>query len=297
MLKIGMLDFDTSHVVEFTKRINHVGIGESQWVDGAKVVLGCPGESKLAPEKIAGYTKAMQDLGVPLVSEPKDLLGKVDVVFIEAVDGSVHLERAKPFLSAGVPCFVDKPFGCSRRDAEELIALAERKKLPIFSSSSLRYAPEVVAACGDPSLGKILGATTYGPASTNERNPGLFHYGIHAVEMLFTLMGSGCREVICSSTAGTDVATGVWADGRIASVRGIRAGRSEFGCSIFAEKKVQHLAVPTTFIYRELLKQVIACFTSGKPPIEPSVTLEIVGFIEAALTSSQNHGMPQRIAR
>ncbi len=50
MIKLGILDFDTSHVVEFTKRLNHVGIDKEQFVEGAKVVIGCAGESKLSPE-------------------------------------------------------------------------------------------------------------------------------------------------------------------------------------------------------------------------------------------------------
>ncbi len=49
MIRLGIVDFDTSHVVEFTKRINHKGIDKDQWVDGAEVTLGCPGESQLAP--------------------------------------------------------------------------------------------------------------------------------------------------------------------------------------------------------------------------------------------------------
>src|SRR3954454_8693954 len=168
MLKLGILDFDTSHAVEFTKRINHVGIAEAQWVEGAKVVVGCPGESKLSPERIPGYTEEMKKLGVPLVEKPADMIGKVDVMLIEAVDGSVHLERARPFLEAGVPTYVDKPFACSVRDAREMIALAERKGLPLFSSSSLRYAPEVVALQQDEyGTGRIVGCDAYSPASTH----------------------------------------------------------------------------------------------------------------------------------
>ena len=63
MIRLGIVDFDTSHVVEFTKRLNHKGIDKDQWVDGAEVTLGCPGESQLAPERIAGYKKEMESLG------------------------------------------------------------------------------------------------------------------------------------------------------------------------------------------------------------------------------------------
>ena len=45
MIRLGMLDFDTSHVVAFAQRLNHQGIPQTQWVDGARVVIGCPGTS------------------------------------------------------------------------------------------------------------------------------------------------------------------------------------------------------------------------------------------------------------
>ena len=296
MLKLGILDFDTSHVVEFTKRLNHVGTDAEQFVEGAKVVVGCPGESKLSPERIAGFTEQMKKFGVPLVDKPSDMIGKVDAMLIEAVDGSVHLERAKPFLEAGVPCFVDKPFACSLADAKAMVALAAKKKLPIFSASSLRFAPELVEYVGDATHGKLVGCAVHGPASQAERNPGLFHYGIHAVEMLFTLMGPGCTRVTCTSEKGVDVATGRWKDGRVATVRGIRDGKSEFGFVAFAQKDVKAVTVGTKFIYRELLKSVVEMFATGKPPIDPSVTLEIVAFIEAANRSGANHGAGETVA-
>jgi hypothetical protein len=96
MNRLGILDFDTSHVVEFTKRLNHKGIDKDQWVDGAEVTLGCPGESRLAPERIPGLTKAMEALGVPLMEKPGDLIGKVDGVLVESLEGGVHPARARP---------------------------------------------------------------------------------------------------------------------------------------------------------------------------------------------------------
>lgn len=295
MIKLGILDFDTSHAVEFTKRINHTDIAEEQWVEGAKVVIGCPGESKVSPERIPGFTAAMKKYGVPLVEKPEEMIGKVDAMLIEAVDGSVHYERSRPFLEAGLPCFVDKPFACSVVDARKMIDLAAKKKLPIFSSSALRYATEATQYAADPKHGQVLGCLTYGPASTHERNPGLFHYGIHAVEMLYALMGAGCERVSCVHDKGADVATGHWKDGRVATVRGIRAGASGFGFTAFAEKGVHATPVGSRFFYRELLKKVIEMFKTGKPPVDPSETLEIVAFIEAANKSGANHGSPETV--
>ena len=122
-----------------------------------------------------------------------------------------------------------------------LAELSAKKKLPLFSSSSLRFAPEVVEYLATPKLGKIAGCVTYGPASLSpipERNAGLFHYGIHAVEMLYALMGPGCKRVTNVVEKGAEVVTGVWADGRVASVRGTRSPSSGFGFTAFAESGV-----------------------------------------------------------
>ncbi|MCS6851696.1 MAG: Gfo/Idh/MocA family oxidoreductase [Gemmataceae bacterium] len=295
MLRLGMLDFDTSHVVEFTKRLNHKGITEDQWVEGARVVVACPGESRIMPERIPGYTRAMQELGVPLVDKPTDMIGKIDGIMVESQQGSVHLERARPFLEAGIPCWIDKPFTCSTADAQRIVELAARKNVSVFSSSSLRYAPEVVNLITSLKQGKTLGALTYGPASLHDGNPGLFHYGIHAVEMLYTLMGPGCLRLTCTHEQGADVTTGQWKDGRLATVRGLRSGKTPFGFVAFTDQGVHAVSVGTSFIYRELLKKIVEFFSTRKAPVDITVTVEIVAFIEAAWKSAQNHGTGEKL--
>jgi virulence factor len=298
MIRFGMLDFDTSHCVAFTTRINHVGVAKDQFVDGGKVVIGCPGESKLSPERIEGFTKEMKKLGVPLVDKPEEMIGKVDAMLIEAVDGTVHYERAKPFLEAGLPCFIDKPFACSVADAKKIIALAEKHKATVFSSSSLRYAPEVVAFAADPAPGKLVGCAVHSPASLSpipERNAGLFHYGIHGVEVLYTLMGAGCQRVTCVHEQGADVVTGIWKGGRIGTLRGIRDGKHDYGFTAFTAKQVTNVAISTGAIYRELCKKIIETFEKKKPVLDPAVTLEIVAFIDAANRSGENHGAMETV--
>lgn len=298
MIKLGLLDFDTSHCVEFTRRLNQIGDDKEQFVEGAKIVIGCPGESKLSAERIAGFTETMKKYGVAIVDKPADMIGKVDGMLIEAVDGTVHYERAKPFLEAGIPCYIDKPYTCSADDAKKLAELAAKKKLPIFSSSSLRYAPEVVSYAADEKRGKLVGCVAYSPASLSpipERNAGLFHYGIHGIELLYTLMGPGCKRVTCTHDKGVDVATGTWADGRVATFRGIRTGASGYGFLGFSEKSIQSVTVGTKFIYRELLKKIVEMFKTGQSPLKIEETIEIVAFIEAANKSSANHGSGETV--
>jgi hypothetical protein len=300
MIKLGVLDFDTSHVVEFTKRLNHKGVAEDQWVDGAQVVIGCPGKSEIMPERIPGYVKEMKDLGVTLVDKPEDMIGKVDGMLIESQEGGAHWPSARPFLEAGIPCYIDKPFTCSVADARKIMELAEKNKIALFSSSSLRYAPELVQYVKEKKNGAILGCVAYGPAPLFDKNaklnPGLYHYGIHAVEILYTLMGAGCRRVTCTHEKDVDVATGQWNDGRVATVRGIRKGRSDYGALAFTEKGVYPVPIGTAYIYRELVKKIVEMFETKKSPLDIKETLEIVAFIEAANKSGANHGVGEALA-
>ena len=291
MIRLGIVDFDTSHAVEFTKRLNHVAIGEDQWVEGARVVAGVPGRSEVAPEVIPKNLETMKGYGIAILDDPAELFGKVDAVLVVSVDGSVHLDRAMPFLRKGLPTYIDKPFACSLADAKAMAGVAMVQHVPLMSCSSLRYAPELAAVSGGKGpTGAIIGASTYGPAPTHPRNPGLFHYGIHAVEMLYTLMGAGCKKVSCLSEPGAEVVTGVWADGRVATVRGIRDGKRDYGFTVYGQEGIQSQPVGSRFIYREMLKKIVAMFETRQLPIDLRETLEIVAFIEAARASSAAGG-------
>jgi len=295
MIKLGILDFDTSHVVEFASRINHIDQPQDQWVEGAKVVIACTGDSKVSPERIPIFTEKLKKYGIPIVERPEEMIGKVDAMLIESMDGSVHVERTKPFLEAGISCFVDKPFACSTTDAKSMIDLAAKKKAMIWSSSSLRFAPEIVAYLADKKHGRVHGCFAYGPGNEHDRNPGMFHYGTHTAEILYTVMGVGCDRVTCTYEKGVTVATGHWKDGRVATAHCSRGGKMEYGFTAFAEQGASHVSLGTSVIFRELLKHVIASFVSGKPALDPLVTLEMVAFMEAANKSGANHSTPVAI--
>ena len=212
-------------------------------------------------------------------------------MFVEFQEGATHLEDARPFIEAGIPTFVDKPFTCSLKDARRLAELAAEHNVPLFSSSSLRYGLEVQQLKADVAeTGRVLGAVAYSPASLHPRNPGLFHYGIHGVETLYALMGRGCQEVWCVYEAGAEVVVGRWSDERVASMRGTREGGHAYGFTAWCENAVRSTEIDTAVIYRELLKQIVGMFESGKPPLDIQETVEIVAFIEAAAKSAQTRG-------
>jgi hypothetical protein len=273
--------------------MNHVEIAEDQWVDGAQVVCAYRGTSEITPEEtIEQYVEKLTSFGIAMVDSPEDMLGKVDAVCVESQSGYVHPERVAPFLKAGLPCFVDKPFACTVEDARAMADLAKANGAALFSSSSLRYALEIVDVLQDEAIGPVVGAMAYSPASIHDKNPGLFHYGIHGVEPLYALMGRGCKSVTCTFTEGAEVVTGLWEDGRVGSLRGTRAGAHAYGFTVWGEKSVRTCAIDASFIYRELLKQMVRMFETNEAPLDIEETVEIVRFIVAALQSAQNGGAP-----
>ncbi|HEX2515926.1 MAG TPA: gfo/Idh/MocA family oxidoreductase, partial [Chloroflexota bacterium] len=77
MIRLGIVDCDTSHVVAFTQRLNHLEIAEEQWVEGAQVVAAVPLPSAVSPERVGPFTEQLRGYGVEILAAPTDLLGKV----------------------------------------------------------------------------------------------------------------------------------------------------------------------------------------------------------------------------
>jgi predicted dehydrogenase len=292
MIRIGLVDFDTSHVVAFTQRLNHVGIAPEEWIDGAQVVAGWPGDSEIMPERIPGYTEQLKGYGIEIVESAEALHENIDAVMIESQQGKRHLERARPFLQAGIPTFIDKPFAASAADADAIIALATENNAPLMSCSSLRYAPEIVAAVAkQEELGPILSADVWSACALHDGNPGLLHYGVHGVEMLYTLMGTGCQEVQTVFQPGGEVVVGLWSGGRIGVLRGLREGAYGFGFAAHYEKG--HQTVPNVrggAYYTGMLKAIVGMFQGGAPPIPSAEMREIMAFMDAALASREAGG-------
>ena len=143
MLRLGMLAGDSGHTVEFSRRLNHVGIDAEQWVEGARVVAAVETTSQIDADRIPGYVEQLRQCGVELLPRIEDLVGRVDAVLIETQDGGDHLEQARPFIEAGLPLFVDKPLATSTADARQIVAAARTRGIAFGSSSALRYALEV----------------------------------------------------------------------------------------------------------------------------------------------------------
>jgi hypothetical protein len=287
-LRIGIIGCDTSHVVAFTETLNNPEA--KGHVPGGKVVAAYKGGSPDIPssiDRIEGYSKTLREkYGVKFYDRIEEMCQDVDVVLLESVDGRPHLEQVKPVLRARKPVFIDKPMAASLQEVIEIFRLAKEAKVPVFSSSSLRFARDTQAVRGGL-IGRVTYAETYGPCEREPHHPDLFWYGVHGVESLFTIMGTGCQTVQRQTTPDGKVeVVGTWSGGR----RGVFREDQNFHGLAKGEKGETEAG--SFDGYEPLVAAIMKFFQTGVAPVKPEETIEIIAFMAAA-DESKNEGGAQ----
>ncbi len=297
VIRVGMVSLDTSHVVAFAKLMND-SKSEGPLAE-VRVVAAYPGGSPdfpLSTNRVKGFTKQVRELGVEIVPSIAELLGKVDAVMLMSVDGRPHLEQFKQVLPTKKPVFIDKPCAASLADVVEIFRLANEHGVPCFSSSSSRFSGDYRQMRNNPDIGRVKGCDAYSQSRAAPHHPDLFWYGCHGVDLLFTVMGTGCRSVRALQTPYTEQVTGVWNDVRVGNYRSIREHTSKtgLGVTVFGEKAIVYNN--HYYDYRPLVVEIAKFFKSGKAPFAAEETVEAFAFMEAAEESKRSGGKTVLIA-
>lgn len=292
-IRLGIIGTDTSHAVVFTTMFNDPAVKDH--VAGARVVAAFKGGSPDIPSSWTRVDKYAEELrtkwNVELVGDIPALCKKVDAILLESNDGRIHLAQARQVIAAGKPLFIDKPIASTLEDAREIVRVARDAGVPLFSSSSLRFAG-IATAMKFPDT---TGAFVWGPGPLEEHHQlDLSWYAIHPIELLFTLMGTGCEEVTRVTTANSDEIVGRWKDGRLGSVRTLRP-YGDMGAVVFRPEQVVQSDHSMEDGYRPLLIELVKFFQTGKPPVAPDETLEIMSFMDAAQRSKAAGGQSMRL--
>ncbi|MBW8039732.1 MAG: Gfo/Idh/MocA family oxidoreductase [Planctomycetes bacterium] len=293
VFRLGMIGLDTSHVIAFTRLIN-----DQTKKHGCKVVVGYPGGSPDIPSsanRVDKFTEQLRkEFGVVIVDSIEELCRKVDGVLLESVDGRPHLEQVRPVIAAKKPVFIDKPMAGNVADVIEIFRLARNNKVPCWSSSSLRFSPGILNMRDNNEVGLVLGCAAYSPCSLEEHHPDLYWYGVHGVEILFTIMGPGCETVRRIQTKDGEFVVGVWRNGRIGTYKGIRRGKSDYGALVYGTKGIAQSGKYGG--YKPLVDEIIKFFKTGKVPVSAEETTEIFAFMSAADESKAKSGDAVSIA-
>jgi predicted dehydrogenase len=280
-IRVGVIGLDTSHAVEFTRLMNDPTATDSR--AACRVICAYPQGSRdieSSASRIPKYTAEMEALQVDIVDSIESLVERVDAVLLETNDGRLHLTQILPVLRAKKPVFMDKPAAASLADVVAIYAAARHYETPLFSASALRFSQPALEARAGRLVGRVLGCDTYSPATLEPTHTDLYWYGIHGVEQLFTVMGTGCESVSRVHTAGTDMVIGTWRDGRIGTFRGTRTGKHLYGGVVFGEEGVESTGGYAG--YEGLVTAITSFFQSGIPPVSADETIELYAFMSAA---------------
>jgi len=290
-IKIGVIGLDTSHAMVFTKyfNVNHPS-------DAFRVVAAYPQGSadiESSVSRIPKYTEEIKTYGVEVVDSVAHLLQRVDAVLLETNDGRVHMEQATQVMKTKKPMFIDKPIAASFADVQGIFRKAREMNAPVFSTSSLRYMKTCEQVTKEDAIGKVLGADTFCQAILEPHHVDLFWYGIHGVEILYTVMGPGCESVTRFYRDDMDIVVGLWADGRIGTFRGTRAGKYDYGGTVFGA--IGNMALGKLDAYDALCAKIGEFFISKQSPVKEAETIEIYAFMQAADESKRKGGIAVKL--
>jgi hypothetical protein len=293
-LRLGIIGTDTSHATAFTTVLNDANAPNH--VAGARVVVAYKGGSPDLEESMKVIDKYASELkdkwGVQFVSSISDLCPMVDGLLLESVDGRPHLAQFREAVRCGKPVFIDKPLASTLTDAFAIARLARESNIPWFSASALRFSP--IAELRSPQL---ISAIVWAPAPMEAHHQlDLSWYGIHAVEMLYTLMGTGCVEVSRMSSPDSDVITGRWKDGRLGTVHTQRP-YGKYGGVVFLKDRTLEAKPDIPIDYVPLVQQIVTFMQTKVPPVENDETLEIFEFMDAAQRSAQEGGKAVKLEK
>jgi hypothetical protein len=188
-IRVGIIGAENSHTIGFGEIFN-----KQKKFPGVEVVA-------LWGETDEFAKNAAEKGAIPkIVKEQKELFGLIDALIVDHRHAMHHVAAAAPFVQAGIPTFVDKPFAYRVQEAQHLIDLAEKHKTPITCLSSAAFGPGMddVASQVQAQKDKINSLIVTGPADPASKYGGIFFYGIHTIERLFKMAGDDCTAVRCS---------------------------------------------------------------------------------------------------
>ena len=184
-LTIGIIGAENSHTI---------GLGRLFNID--KKFPGA--EIKYVWGETDEFAKAAMEKGnIPeQVKDPKEMIGKIDALIVDHRHPKYHLEAAWPFVEAGIPAFIDKPFCYRASEGRDFLQMAKEKGTPVTSYSSIAHSSATFDIMEQiKSMDEISQVVRTGPVDLGSIYGGFFFYGTHTVQPLLYMFGENVEEV------------------------------------------------------------------------------------------------------
>jgi predicted dehydrogenase len=252
---------------------------ESVRIPGARVTHIWTDDPTDAP-KVARASNIGQ-----VVARPEDVIGQVDAVIISTDDGDDHVRRARPFVEAGLPVFIDKPMATNIADLNQFLRW-HRNGRTILSTSGMRYMPEMrqIAQRRDE-LGELRWLTSFTSKSWER-------YGIHALEAVYPVLGPGFLSVQAQQHGGATMAHLAHHSGVQMTLAAVQDAYGSFGAvHAYGTKGDFALKLAGTYAaFRAQLVAFIELLRTGEPPLPFSQTVELMAILIAGIRSRAEGG-------
>jgi predicted dehydrogenase len=166
--------------------------------------------------------KVASSLALPSFVNPKDLLGRVDLVSIATVTQS-HFDLAKMFLENGVHVNVEKPIAATSEQGRALIKLAKEKRLILSVGHSERFSPAYKALEARASKPLFMELQRHAPYKSRGADVSVVHdLMIHDIDLALNLDKSEVK--VLSAQGGRLISPTLdWARCELAFASGARA--------------------------------------------------------------------------
>lgn len=250
-------------------------------IPGAQVThVCCVGDGGFTAQHVAACARIPN-----VVERPEEMIGHVDAVLVATDRGSEHVWRARPFVEAGVPVFIDKPLADNLPDLDTFIEWVAAGK-PIMSSSCMRYTKEFMP-CRQSThdLGDLRFVSITTPKSWER-------YGIHALEAIYPILGPGFLSVRNTGTAERNIVhlkhrRGV--DGVVAAIADMLGA---FGCLQVCGTagRVQLASGDSFFAFKAQLAAFVDYLRTGVQPFPFEETVELMRLVIGGIRSRDEGG-------
>ena len=180
MKRIAILGCENSHANAFLTFIK-----EKEEFRDVEVVGVYSDESEAAQ-------KLHDQFAVPVMNHYDDAVGRIDGLIITARRGDNHYKYAKPYISSGIPMFIDKPITINEEQAIVFMRELQEHRVRISGGSSLKqdeYVRKLKNEATEEVGGKTLGGYVRAPYQCENKYGGFYFYAQHLVEMVCEIFG------------------------------------------------------------------------------------------------------------
>lgn len=181
-------------------------------------------------------------------TDPYSLIGQVDAVTI-AVPTSAHKEAALPYLEAGVHMLLEKPIAPTMDEAEDIVSVAERKKVALLIGHLERFNAGIMALANNVVSPRFIEVHRLGTFVERATDVDVVtDLMIHDIDIVLSLVKSDITYVSAIGapvvTDHVDIANArlEFADKTVANVTASRVSNKKFRrIRVFAENGYQAL--------------------------------------------------------